>query len=156
MYLGVCLKPPLHRAAAFVPPLSDQKIRMLSSRPNPQSFVFMLLLQHDPCAFIESPKLLQLHNRSCKGGGSEAESLPLWLKGCRGRRMEAQWSPQWSLNGRYWSAKEDTVVVTFYVIRLLSMSIVEIVCHISEPTQDIASVFVGLLYLMIVRIDGHS
>ena len=25
--------------------------------------------------------------------------------------MEAQWSPQWPLNGRYWSAKGDTVVV---------------------------------------------
>ena len=31
--------------------------------------------------------------------------------GCRGRRMEAPWSPQWSLNGRYWSAKGGTMVV---------------------------------------------
>ena len=48
---------------------------------------------------------------SRKGGRVEAEPLPRWLKGCRGRRMEAQWSPQWSLNGRYWSAKGGTMVV---------------------------------------------
>ena len=46
-----------------------------------------------------------------KGGRVEAEPLPGWLKGCRGRRMEAQWSPQWSLNRRYWSAKGSTMVV---------------------------------------------
>ena len=32
----------------------------------------------------------------------EAEPLPWWLEGCHGRRMEAHWSTQWSLNGRYW------------------------------------------------------
>ena len=40
----------------------------------------------------------------------EAEPLQWWLKGCRGHRMEAQWPPQWSLNGRYWSAKGSTMV----------------------------------------------
>ena len=45
------------------------------------------------------------------GGRVEREPLPLWLKCCRGRRMEAQWSPQWSPNGRYWSAKGGTVMV---------------------------------------------
>ena len=34
-----------------------------------------------------------------------------YLKCCRGRWMEAQWSPQWSLNGRHWSAKGGTMVV---------------------------------------------
>ena len=43
--------------------------------------------------------------------GRQNSTLPRWLKGCRGRRMEAQWSPQWSLNRRYWSAKGDTMVV---------------------------------------------
>ena len=37
----------------------------------------------------------------------EAEPFSWWLKGCHGRRMEAQWS----LNGHYWSAKGGTVVV---------------------------------------------
>ena len=49
--------------------------------------------------------------RSHKGVGVDAEPLSWWLKGCRGRRMEAQWSPQWSLNGRHWSAKGGTMVV---------------------------------------------
>ena len=33
--------------------------------------------------------------------------LPWWLENCHGRRTEAQWSPQWSLNGHYWSAKKE-------------------------------------------------
>ena len=41
----------------------------------------------------------------------KAEPLPWWLKCCRGRWMEAQWSPQWSLNRRHWSAKGGTMVV---------------------------------------------
>ena len=48
---------------------------------------------------------------SRKRGRVEAKPLPSWLKGCRGRRMEAQWSPEWSLNGRYWSAKGGIKVV---------------------------------------------
>ena len=70
-----------------------------------------LLLQHDPCAFLGRPKLLQWHNSSRKEGRVKAEPLPLWLKCCRGRWMEAQCSPQWSLNGRHWSAKGGTMVV---------------------------------------------
>ena len=36
----IIVKPPLHRAATFVPPLSDQKmVRTLSGRPNPESSV---------------------------------------------------------------------------------------------------------------------
>ena len=49
--------------------------------------------------------------RSHKGVWVDAEPLSWWLKGCRGRRMEAQWSPQWSLNGGHWSAKGGTMVV---------------------------------------------
>ena len=48
---------------------------------------------------------------SHKEGRVKAEPLPWWPKCCRGRWMEAQWSPQWSLNGRHWSAKGGTMVV---------------------------------------------
>ena len=41
----------------------------------------------------------------------KAETLPRWFKGYRSRRMEAQWSPQWSLNGRYWAVKGGTMVI---------------------------------------------
>ena len=48
---------------------------------------------------------------SRKEGRVKAEPSPWWLKCCRGRWMEAQWSPQWSLNGRHWSSKGGTMVV---------------------------------------------
>ena len=58
------------------------------------------------------------HQNCCSGTAGraiearlEAEPSPWWLKCCRGRRMEVQWSPQWSLKGRYWSVTGGTVVV---------------------------------------------
>ena len=56
-----------------------------------------------------------LNPRNCcgitTGRAKEAEWRQNHYYGGRGRRMEAQWSPQWSLMGRYWLAKEGTVVV---------------------------------------------
>ena len=49
--------------------------------------------------------------RGKEAGWVEAEPLSWWLKGCHGRRMEAQWSPQRSLNGRYWPVKGGTMAV---------------------------------------------
>ena len=51
--------------------------------------------------------------RDITGRAKKAEwrQKPWWLKCCGGRWMEAQWSPQWSLNGRHWSAKGGTMVV---------------------------------------------
>ena len=45
------------------------------------------------------------------GRAKKAEPLP-WCY--RGRWMEAQWSPQWSLNGPHWSAKGGTMVVQIW------------------------------------------
>ena len=54
----------------------------------------------------------------------EAGALPWWLKVCRGHRMEARESPQWSPNGRYRSAKGGTVVVQGRQKRRLNWCIV--------------------------------
>ena len=63
------------------------------------------------CALLERPTQLKWHKRSLKGGRMEARALRWWLSCCRGRRMEAPWSSQWSLNGRNWSAKGGIMVV---------------------------------------------
>ena len=68
------------------------------------------------CNYCSTTLVRSSNHQNCCSGTTvewwvEAEPLPWWLNGCRGRRMEAQWSPEWSLKGRYWSAKGDTVVV---------------------------------------------
>ena len=49
------------------------------------------------------------HKLRRQSGGRTSRKNHWWLKGCRGRRMEAQWSPHRSLNGLYWSAKGGTM-----------------------------------------------
>ena len=48
---------------------------------------------------------------SLKGGRMETEPLPWCLKRVAVVAEWRQWSPQWSLNGHYWSAKIGTMVV---------------------------------------------
>ena len=65
-----------------------------------------------PCVLLEPPNCCNgTAGRSKEAAGVEAEPLLWWLKGCRGCRMEVHWSPQWSLNGRYRSAKGGKMVV---------------------------------------------
>ena len=67
------------------------------------------------CNCCSTTLVPSLNDQICCNGATgrakEAEPLPRWLKGCRGHWMEAQWSPLWSLNGRYRSAKGGTMVV---------------------------------------------
>ena len=106
------LKPPLHRAATFVPPLSDQKNGQDAQwSPKPRKFCFCVTAAARPLCLPWTTKSAVMAQQVAEGGRVEAEPLPRWLKGCRGRRMEAQWSPLWSLNGRYRLAKGGTMVV---------------------------------------------
>ena len=99
------VKPPLHRAATFMPPLSDQKFDQDAQwSPKPRKFCFCVTAAARPLCVpwtsktaVVSQQVVQRRQNYCYGG--------------RGRRMEAQWSPQWSLNGRYWSDKGGKVVV---------------------------------------------
>ena len=71
------------------------------------------------CNCCSTTPVPSLNDQSCCNGTTgrakvsewRQNHIPRWLKGCHGRRMEVQWSPLWSLNGCYWSAKGGTMVV---------------------------------------------
>ena len=89
-----------------MPPLSDQKIDQDAQRsPKPRKFSFCVTVAARPSYVHWTTKTAAV-----------AQQVVQRSHGCsrfavHGRRMGAQWSPQCSLNGRYWSAKGGTMGV---------------------------------------------
>ena len=79
--------------------------------PKPRKFCFCVTAAARPLRVPWAIKTAVVSQQVCRGGIVSAESLPWWVKGCRGHPMEAQWSPQWSLIGCYRSVKGGTMVV---------------------------------------------
>ena len=67
--------------------------------------MFDELLQSDGSRICKHNEALQVFIDS---SSNESEALSWRFNGCRGRRMEAQRSPQSSFSARYWSPKGGT------------------------------------------------
>ena len=103
---GLCwLKPHFHRAATFVPPLSDQKIDQDAQwSPKLRKFCSVYLLLHDPCASAEPP-----HCDCCSSTTGRAKEAEWRQNHCRGGSRDVVVA-EWRHSGRHSDHSMDAMV----------------------------------------------